>query len=115
MNWKEEAAKHTEYTRRLVKLASTSGMVSIDCAMYLYEQALIHGWKHAEEHLLGPGRNDLSNDGHTLVDGTSKAEFERSLRKRGIIAENDCLGDEFVIEHDDLAYKGGRIPADQPG
>ena len=48
--WKEQARKHTDYTRQLVELSAQKGMVSIECALYLYEQALIHGWKHAEEY-----------------------------------------------------------------
>ena len=48
--WKEQARKHTDYTRQLVELSARKGMVSVECALYLYEQALIHGWKHAEEY-----------------------------------------------------------------
>lgn len=117
MNWKEEAKKHTDYTRGLVELAAAGNMVTIDCAMYLYEQALIHGWKHAEEHLLGAGRNDIQShiQSQDILTPEARAALEKRMREWGFIGENVRLGDEYVIEHDDLAYKEGRIPADRPG
>lgn len=100
MNWKEEAKKHTDYTRGLVELAAAGNMVTIDCAMYLYEQALIHGWKHAEEHLLGAGRNDIQShiQSQDILTPEARAALEKRMREWGFIGENDRLGDECVID-----------------
>ena len=47
---KTEAEKHWKYSEGLIRrIAPTLGEDEIAVYKYLYEQAMIHGWKHGRE------------------------------------------------------------------
>lgn len=47
---KLEATKHWRYTEGLIRIiAPTTGEDTISAYKYLYEQGIIHGWKHGME------------------------------------------------------------------
>ena len=55
--WKDQAEKHCEYTEHSLDSANQSRDYSLECVMFHYRAALIHGFKHGVEKSLESNQN----------------------------------------------------------